>query len=254
MHLLSDPWFVALALIGVSLIGLSKGGFFGMGVIALPLMALSVPPLEAAAILLPTVIAQDMLTVWTYRRHWSAWNLKIMVPSMAAGMVVATVSAAAMSAAHIRLIIGLIAGAFVVRYYLGDRLERLSPKPSTATGIVFGAIGGFSTMLANAGSPAWQMHLLPQRLEKLTFVGTVVMLFGISNLLKIPAYGSLGLVTWENFVVGITLLPVAMLSTYLGIWLVRRVPTELFYRVAYVLMALIALELIRGSVLEIWRG
>ncbi len=53
---------------------------------ALPLMALSVPPLQAAAILLPTVLAQDALTIWAYRRDWSAWNLKVMIPGMAVGI------------------------------------------------------------------------------------------------------------------------------------------------------------------------
>ena len=63
------------------LLGLSKGGFFGLGMMALPLMAITVPPMQAAAILLPTVLAQDALTIWAYRRDWSAWNLKIMIPA-----------------------------------------------------------------------------------------------------------------------------------------------------------------------------
>ena len=91
------------------LLGLSKGGFFGLGVMALPLMALTVPPMQAAAILLPTVLAQDALTIWAYRRDWSAWNLKIMIPSMAVGIALAPLMAASLSPAHIRLAIGLIA-------------------------------------------------------------------------------------------------------------------------------------------------
>jgi uncharacterized membrane protein YfcA len=86
---IADPLFFLLAIIAVILLGLSKGGFFGLGVMALPLMSLSVPPLQAAAIILPTVLAQDALTVWSYRREWSPWNLKIMIPSMAAGIAVA---------------------------------------------------------------------------------------------------------------------------------------------------------------------
>jgi hypothetical protein len=85
MDLLSDPLFVAASIVGVCLLGLSKGGFFGLGMMALPLMAITVPPMQAAAILLPTVLAQDALTIWAYRRDWSAWNLKIMIPSMAVG-------------------------------------------------------------------------------------------------------------------------------------------------------------------------
>jgi hypothetical protein len=118
---INDPSFYLLAAVAVILLGLSKGGFFGLGVMALPLMSLSVPPLQAAAIILPTVLAQDALTVWTYRRDWSAWNLKIMIPSMAAGIAIAALFAASLSAAHIRLAIGIIAGAFVLRHWLGAR-------------------------------------------------------------------------------------------------------------------------------------
>ena len=81
MDLLANPLFVVAAIMAVSLLGISKGGFFGLGVMALPLLSLFVPPLQAAAIILPTAIAQDVLTLWIYRRDWSAWNLKIMLPA-----------------------------------------------------------------------------------------------------------------------------------------------------------------------------
>ena len=251
MDLLANPLFVFAAVVAVTLLGISKGGFFGLGVMALPLLSLVVHPLQAAAILLPTAIAQDMLTIWTYRRNWSAWNLKIMIPAMTVGIVAAWLLAAGLSAAHIRLIVGLIAALFVIRQWLGARLERWVPEPNTATGAIFGAIGGFTTMLANAGGPAWQIHLLPQKLDKLTYVGTVTILFAVSNLIKIPAYGTLGLFTWDNLIAGLAVLPVALATNYLGIWLVRRTSPELFFRIAYVLMFFIAVELIRGAVVEL---
>jgi uncharacterized membrane protein YfcA len=252
--LITDPLFYLIAIVAVILLGLSKGGFFGLGVMALPLMSLEVPPLQAAAIILPTVIAQDVLTVWTYRHTWSAWNLKIMIPSMAAGIMLGALFAASLTAAHIRLAIGLIAGLFVLRHWLGQRFERLSPKPDIVTGVIFGTIGGFTTMLANAGGPAWQMHLLPQRLDKLTYVGTFSMLFAASNLIKIPAYGALGQLTLENLAIGALLLPLAVAANYAGIWLVRKTPTELFFRIAYVLMFLISIELIRSGLVEMLRA
>jgi uncharacterized protein len=251
---ITDPLFYLLAVTAVILLGLSKGGFFGLGVMGLPLMSLVVPPLQAAAIILPTVIAQDALTVWTYRHTWSASNLKIMIPSMAVGIVIGTLFAASLTAAHIRLAIGLIAGLFVLRHWLGERFERLSPKPGIASGVVFGTIGGFTTMLANAGGPAWQMHLLPQRLDKLTYVGTFSILFAASNVIKIPAYGALGQLTLENLSIGALLLPVAVAANYAGIWLVRKTPTELFFRIAYVLMFLISIELIRSGLVEMLRS
>ena len=249
----ADPLFYLLAVIAVILQGLSKGGFLGLGLMSLPLMSLSVPPMQAAAIILPTVLAQDALTVWIYRRDWSAWNLKIMVPSMAVGVALGWLFAASLTAAHVRLAVGLIAGGFVLRQWLGQRFDRLAPKPNLVSGVMFGTVGGFTTMLANAGGPAWQMHLLPQKLDKFTYVGTFAVLFAAGNLFKIPAYGALGQLTAENLAIGVILLPVAVAANYTGIWLVRRTPTELFYRVAYLLMLMISIELIREALVELWR-
>ena len=79
------------------------------------------------------------------------------------------------------------------------------------------------------------------------------MLFAASNTFKIPAYNALGVLTWNNLAVGAMLLPVAIAANYAGIWLVRRTPTELFYRIAYVLMFFIAIELIRSAlVAKFW--
>jgi uncharacterized protein len=251
---IADPLFYLLAGVAVILLGLSKGGFFGLGVMALPLMSLFVPPLQAAAIILPVVLAQDALTVWTYRRDWSAWNLKIMIPSMAAGIAVAGLFAASLTAAHIRLAIGLIAGIFVLRHWLGACFDRLAARPDMLTGVICGAVGGFTTMLANAGGPAWQIHLLPQRLDKFTYVGTFTMLFAAGNLMKIPAYGALGQLTGENLLIGTVLLPLAVIANYAGIWLVRRTSSELFFRIVYMLMFLISIELIRSGLVEMLRA
>ena len=252
--MITDPLFYLVAAIAVILLGLSKGGFFGLGVMGLPLMSLYVPPLQAAAILIPVVIAQDVLTVWTYRHSWSGWNLKVMLPGMASGILVGVLFAASLSSAHIRLAIGLIAAAFVLRHWLSTRFERMRLKPNAFTGLLFGAIGGFTTLLANAGGPAWQIHLLPQGLDKFTYAGTLTILFALSNVMKLPAYGVLGQLTADNLLTGALLLPLAIAANYLGLWVVRRISTEAFFRIAYVLMFLIAVELIRGSITELWRS
>src|SRR5262249_14413462 len=139
-----------------------KGGFFGLGLLGVPLMSLYVPPLQGAAILVQTVLAQDALTIWTYRHDWSASNLKIMIPSLAVGIAMATLFAASLSATHIRLAIGLIAGAFVLRHGLGRRFDALASRPTTLTRVVCGVLGGLTTPVANAAGPPWQMHLLPE--------------------------------------------------------------------------------------------
>ena len=196
-------------------------------------------------------MAQDALTVWTYRRDWSAWNLKIMMPSMAAGHRGAV---AVRGLAWPPRISGWRSGSSPALSCCGtgsaNALRAAGAAAHAFTGVLFGVIGGFTTMLANAGGPAWQIHLLPQRLDKLTYVGTFTLLFAASNVMKVPAYGALGQLTSENLMFGAVLVPAAVITNYVGIWLVRRTSTELFFRIAYVLMFLISVELIRSALIE----
>ena len=84
--IISDPWVYCAAVPAVIILGLSKGGFSGVGTAATPLLALYLPPLEAAALLLPVLISQDMISIYVYRRDWDARNLAIMLPGALAGM------------------------------------------------------------------------------------------------------------------------------------------------------------------------
>jgi len=80
MTLITDPLFYLLAIPAIVALGLGKGGFAGVGMISTPLLALTMPPLQAAAILLPILLCQDAISVWVYRRQWSGWNLKVLLP------------------------------------------------------------------------------------------------------------------------------------------------------------------------------
>ena len=111
-----------------------------------------------------------------------------MLPSMFAGMFIAWLLAASLSAAHIRLAIGLIAALFVLRHWTARTLRALAAQAQRRDRHRVRPIGGVTTMLANAGGPAWQIHLLPQKLEKLPYIGTVSILFAASNVVKIPGF------------------------------------------------------------------
>jgi uncharacterized protein len=244
--LLSDPLFLAMIIVAVTLLGLAKGGFAGVGMVATPMMALVIPPLQAAAIFLPILLVQDVISVWAYRRDWDAWNLKVMMPGSIIGIVVAWVLAAYLSDAVVRLAIGLIGIAFVLNSWFGK--TSVEPKPpNAAAGVFWGGVSGFTSTLVQAGSPPFQVFLLPQRLPKLVFVGTNAIFFAATNLLKVIPYFALGQFSTETLRISLWMLPLAIATNFLGIWLVRVTPTILFYRIAYVLVFLISIGLTWGA-------
>ena len=252
--MITDPLFYLVAIPAVILLGLGKGGFAGLGMISVPLLTLRVPILQAAAIILPLLVTQDAISAWTYRRAWSAWNLKVLIPGSIIGMGAGTLFASYVSNAAIEVAGGTIGLSFVVYRWIGrwlwPHLIRAAEKPKqphALAGVFWGSLAGFMSLLINVGAPPYQIHILPQRLDKLTLVGTTVIFFAILNLMKVVPYFALGQFSTRGLATSAVLLPVAVGSNFLGIWLVRKTPTDAFYRIAYLLMAFIAAALL-------WQG
>lgn len=251
--MLTDPLFLVTALVAVTFLGLSKGGFAGVGMAATPLLALVLPPLQAAAILLPILLVQDVISVWVYRREWSAWNLKVLLPGALIGVVIAWALAAYVSDAAVRLLIGLIGVTFVLYTWFGPKPAELPPRPGAVAGVFWGSLAGFTSTLSQAGAPPFQVYVLPQKLPKMELVGTTAICFAAINAMKVAPYFALGQFSTEGLTTSLALLPFAVAVNFLGIWLVKRTPTALFYKIAYVLVFLISLELLRHGLFELLR-
>jgi uncharacterized protein len=250
---ITEPWSILIAVVAVTFLGLAKGGLAGIGMAATPLMALVLPPLQAAAVLLPILIVQDVISVWTYRRTFSAWNLKIMLPGAVFGVAAAWILAAHLSDALLRLFVGAIGIAFVLNGWL-RKSPATASKPTPLGGAFWGGLAGFTSTLVQAGSPPLQIHLLPQKLPKLTFVGTNMIFFAVINWMKVVPYFGLGQFSSQTIATSLMLLPLAVATNFLGIWLVRVMPNELFFRFAYLLMFVISLTLIGQAAVYLGRA
>src|SRR2546429_2001934 len=114
MAVSTDPLFYRLAIPAITALGLGKGGFAGAGMIPTPLLALTMPPLQAAAILLPILLCQDVISVWISRRRWSAWNLKVLLPGSVVGVGAAWLFAAYVPNAYVEIAVGGTGGCFAL--------------------------------------------------------------------------------------------------------------------------------------------
>lgn len=248
--MLTDLHFYLFAIPAVFLIGLAKGGFSGIGSLGMPIMALGIPPLTAAAVLLPILIIQDAVSVWMFRRTWDGAVLKAMLPGMVIGVGGGYLFAARVSPDAVMGAVGLISAVFAIqRLWLerGKQIVMAAHSPAWM-GSVFGAISGFTSQIAHAGAPPFQMWVLPRRLPRDSFVGTSAIFFAIMNWVKVPAYAALGQFTLPNMLAAAALIPVALLSTYAGARLVRAVSPDRFYTIIYVLMLLLGVKLMWDAV------
>ena len=122
--------------------------------------------------------------------------------------------------------------------------SRHGAMPLRSSGALLGVAAGFTSQVAHAGTPPFQMWVLPKGLAPPVLIGTTAIFFGVINWLKVPAYFALGQFTHENLLTSAVLAPLAIAATFAGVWLVRRVNAEKFYTLIYVLMILVGAQLL----------
>ncbi len=247
LPVLTDPFFYLVAVPAVILLGLAKGGFSGMGVIAVPLMALAVSPVLAASITLPILIIQDVVSVTAFRKTWNKAVLLVMLPSAAIGIGLGFALAAFVRPGAVELAVGVIAVVFSLQRLWLDRAgapaRDIRRELVPWRGVLAGIAAGFTSQLAHAGGPPFQIYVMPKRLPRDVFVGTSAIFFAVVNWMKVPAYWALGQFTPQALSTALVLLPLAIASTWAGVWLVRRVPAERFYQIVYGLLVVVGAKL-----------
>lgn len=244
--MLNDPSFYFVAILAVSLMGLAKGGFAGVGALAMPLLALVISPVQAAAIMLPVLIVQDVVGVWAFRKSWDRGTLLLLVPAAAVGIILGYLLAAKVSTTAVLAALGAISMIFAGYRLWISRGGRV-PVPRDAPAMLGAALGvtaGFTSQIAHAGQPPFQMWVMPKNLPPTTLAGTNAIFFAVINWLKVPAYLALGQFTKVNLTAAALLMPMAIATTFAGVWLVRRVQAERFYTIIYLLMIAVGAQLI----------
>ena len=242
--MITDPYFYALAIPAVILMGLAKGGLAGVGNAGTPMMALAVSPVQAASIALPILIIQDVVGVWAFRKTFDKSILKLMLPCAAVGILCGYAFARYTPLAALELLLGVISVGFGLQRLWAERHAVAPEKPPPVwVGAICGVAAGFTSQIANAGSPPFQIYILPRRLPRDIMIGTTAIFFATVNWLKVPAFIALGQFNRETLTTAAVLAPLAIASTYAGVWVVRRMDGAQFYRIIYILTIAVGLKL-----------
>ena len=240
-----DPVFVAVAVIAVLIVGLSKAGLLGgLGVVGVPLLALVMPARDAAGMMLPVLLCMDAVAVWMYRREVDWSILKIMLPGAAVGTLLGWALWAMVSDAMVLLMVGIVTLVFVIDAVFPIRKKLEGLPPSKPWGTFWGGMAGFTSFISHTGGPPFQIYVLPRKLPPAVYAGTTAVFFAIVNTSKLIPYFFLGQLNVHNLTLSAALAPVGVIGVFLGIYLVRRISMKLFYRIAYWLVFLLALQLI----------
>ena len=244
LPVIHDPVFYAVAVPAVLLVGLSKSGFAaGFGSLATPVLALTLPAPQAAAIMLPLLLAMDATGLQQMWRDRDPVLLRRVLPYGVLGVAVGAALFGLLSAQAVAGLLGVLTLGFLAqRLFFAPRRDK--PPAPHWVGRACATAGGFTSFVAHAGGPPMYAYLLPLRMDPRVVSGTMAVFFGVINMVKLVPYTALGLMDLRNLATSLLLLPVAPLGVWAGVWLVRRVDTTWFYRLAYVGMLLTGLKLL----------
>lgn len=239
-----DWSYLSYAAVGAVLVGLSKGGLPSTGGLAVPILSLVISPLKAATLLLPIYVISDVVGVWLYRRNFSLWNLKVLMPAGILGVVVGWMTATLVSEKMVTLLIGLIGVVFCLNTWLRKKPVDAVTNPSLLGGLFWGSLSGFTSFISHAGAPPFQVYVLPQKLSKAEFAGTATLVFALINAAKVWPYNDLRPYDMAGLMDSMVLIPFAIGGTFLGAYLTKRIPDALFFRLIQISLFAISLKLI----------
>ncbi|RLA45144.1 MAG: sulfite exporter TauE/SafE family protein [Gammaproteobacteria bacterium] len=242
--MLADPWFYLASIPAVLLYGIAKGGFGGaVSILAVPMMALIMPPTQAAAILLPILVVMDVLAVRAYWGISDRRALHILLPGALVGVAIGYFTAEVMNEHYMRVLIGVISLAFGVQSLLGLQ-SRASREHHRLSGGLFGALTGFTSFSIHAGGPPFTMYLMPKQLSPLLFAGTAAIFFAVVNAVKLIPYYFLNQFTADNLLYSLVLVPLAPLGVKLGHFLVKRSTSSFYYSVISFFLVVVGVKLL----------
>ena len=243
---LSISQWVGAALCAL-LIGFSKTGVPGSGILVIPLFAEILPARASTGALLPMLIMADVFAVAYYRRHAVWRHLVHLLPWAVVGVVLGAFGLKHVSDLQLRKIIGAVVLVMLALNYVWNRFrDPDAPIPAHwLFAASFGLVAGVVTMMANAAGPVMVIYLLAMRLPKNEFIGTGAWYFLLINCIKVPFHILVvGTITGPSLLFSAAFLPVITIGALLGVKVAQRIPEKLFNNLVQILAAVAALKLI----------
>ncbi|WP_022873652.1 sulfite exporter TauE/SafE family protein [Nesterenkonia alba] len=228
---------------GALIVGISKTALPGAGTLAVAVFAAAMPARESTATLLILLLVGDLFAVWMYRRDVDWGILRRLLWPVVAGVVLGTLFLGVSGDDVVRRVIAVILLA-LLGVTLWRRRQESSAPPGRMGGYAYGSLGGFTTMVANAGGPVMSMYLLAMQLPVKAFLGTAAYFFFAVNLSKLPFHAGLGLLNTTTLTIAVVLIPLVVITALIGRMIAERIPQKLFDRAVLVLTAVGALYLL----------
>lgn len=228
-----------LALFCAFLVGLSKAGLPGAGIVVVPIMAGIMPARESVGFLLPILIAGDVFAIVYWRRHVDWRQLIRLLPATFLGVGAGYFCLRAITSRQLLPVIGVTVLAMIgLKWWNNGRAARGVEIPrSHWLASIIGVVAGATSMMANAAGPIIVIYLLAMGMEKRQLIGTSAWFFFVLNVFKTPFGGNLDLITLESLEANLLFVPAIIVGGIIGVAIAHRIPQKQFNLVVELIAA-----------------
>lgn len=242
--------FFVLASISVIVVGISKSGFgAGLGVLSLPLMASHSSIHEALAILLPLLIAIDLVGLRRFLKNADWRILKLVLLPAAFGMLLGYLFFSVITPKILSLSIGFFTLLFLIQSLVMSRLDLKEAKPFPMLGRLMGGLSGFTAFIAHIGGPPIAIYMLREKVSPIVYTSTLGIFFTVMNFGKLVPYASLDLLNSDQLATSILLLPLVPVGVYLGFYLAGKISAKWYYIIVRFFLLVASIKLITDGLL-----
>ncbi len=244
------PLFFICAVLGVLLVRISKSGFgAGLGTLSIPILTTQVSVAEALAILLPLLLAIDLVGLRHFLRNANWQVLKLVLPSAAIGIVIGLVSFSIIPPKVLTLCIGV----FILLYLLHDVIMSYfwstDAKLSPLWGVLMDTLSRITSFVAHNGGPPITAYMLREKLSPMAYTSTLGVFFTCVNFAKLGPYAYLGLIQLDYLATSVLILPCVPVGVYVGFYLAKRIPMHWYYRIVRFFLLIAGLNLVSDGLI-----
>ncbi|MBU3608672.1 sulfite exporter TauE/SafE family protein [Polynucleobacter nymphae] len=242
--------FFICAILSVIVVGISKSGFgAGLGVLSLPLMASQSTLNEALAILLPLLIAIDLVGIRRFLKNANWRILKLILPAAFFGMLLGMIFFTVITPKALTLFVGVFIMLFLIQMLVTSHFDLRDAKPYPWLGRLMGVTSGFTSFVAHNGGPPITIFMLRENLLPMVYTSTLGVFFAFINFGKLGPYAYLDLLHFKQLATSAILLPCVPVGVYLGFYLAEKISVKWYYRIVQFFLLVASVKLIADGLM-----